>query len=318
MKPNILIVGGNGFVGRIIHDLLEKRYSKLNVFIGSRNTKTNGKGQININVTNPNTFNTIAENNISLLVLCTNDKENNILKYCLSNKVDYLDITKPTNELEIACQFVNRKKIFSRVVFSSGWMSGIISSLLNWAEPDLKNIKEVLIFIYYSLNDASGKTSADFMADNVSKPFKVFHNNKTYLAKYYLKPQLHTYLFGVGKRKTYLFDTPDAFILNKSENIPTIKTRTTYSSKYITWLLHIFQITGIYRMLSLSLKKKMFTSNGKGDKTTFEIVFKNKNTSQQVSLQNMTGQAELTAFATVLHIEQLLNSELKDGVVNGK
>jgi hypothetical protein len=35
---------------------------------------------------------------------------------------------------------------------------------------------------------------------------------------------------------------------------------------------------------------------------------------QQVSLQNMTGQAELTAFATVLHIEQLLNSELKDGV----
>lgn len=314
MNTNILIVGGNGFVGQIIHDLLQKRNPKLNVFIGCRNPKPESKKQININVTNSNSFNVITENDISLLVLCTSDKENNILKYSITNKIDYLDITKPTNELEIAYQFANGKDIYNRIVFSSGWMSGIVSSLLNWAEPDLKNIKEVLIFIYYSVNDASGKTSADFMADSVSKPFKIFQNNKTYLSKYYLKPQLHTYLFNIGKRKTYLFDTPDAFILNKSENIPTIKTRTTYSSKFITWLLYVFQIAGIYNFLSLKLKKKMFANNGKGDKTSFEIVFKSNNISQKVSLQNMTGQAELTAFATVLHIEQLLNSELKDGI----
>jgi saccharopine dehydrogenase-like NADP-dependent oxidoreductase len=311
---NVLIVGGNGCVGQIIHGLLQKRNPNLNLIIGGRNFKNKEKGLVVIDVTNPKSFKVIAENNINIMLLCTTDKEDNILKYCIDNSVDYIDITKPANELEKAYQYSKRIKVSSKIVFSSGWMSGIIGSLLNWTEPDLENIKEVQIFIYYSLNDASGKSSADFIAENVSKSFKSYRDNKTHLRKYYSRHQWYTYMFGIGKRKTYLFDTPDAFILNKSENIPSIEIRTTYSSKFITWMLYAFQTTGIFRILSLDAKKKMFESNGKGDKTIFELVYKSKNGLKRIGFKNLTGQAELTAFATVLHIEQLLKNEQDAGI----
>lgn len=311
---NVLIIGGSGFVGQIIYNLLQKRNPNINVIIGSRNSNSNESNEVVIDVTNPKSFKVIEENNINLLLLCTADKEDNILNYCIDNSIDYLDITKPTNELEKAYLYAKRKEISSKIIFSSGWMSGIIGSLLNWTEPDLENIMEVQIFIYYSLNDASGKSSADFMADNVSKYFKSYKDNKTHLTKYYLRPQWYTYMFGIGKRKTYLFDTPDAFILNKSVNIPSIDIRTTYSSKFITWMLYAFQTTGIFRILSLNAKKKMFESNGKGDKTIFELVYKSKNGFKRIGFNNLTGQAELTAFATVLHIEQLLKNEQDAGI----
>ncbi|MFT5820398.1 MAG: saccharopine dehydrogenase-like NADP-dependent oxidoreductase [Crocinitomix sp.] len=311
---NVLIIGGNGSIGKIIHHLLLNGNSNINVVIGSRNIRSKSKNQITIDVTKPDSFNVIKENDINLILLCTSDKEDAILKYCISNKIDYLDITKPTNELELSHQFAYGKEISSKIVFSSGWMSGIIGSLINWVEPDLSNVEKVSVFIYYSLKDLSGKSSVDFMAENISKPIKMYRNNKEYLTKYYLKSKSHIYSFNVGKRKTYLFDIPDTFILNKFENIPTIETRTTYNSKFIGWLLHVIQITGVFRLFPLSLKKKMFASNGKGDKTAFEIVLKSKKKAQRISLQNTTGQAQLTAFATLLHIERMLNSNLKDGI----
>jgi saccharopine dehydrogenase-like NADP-dependent oxidoreductase len=314
MNQNILIIGGNGFVGSIIHNLMLSRTPGLNIIIGGRNNSQKSKNKIKVDVTNPNSLNAISESNISLIVLCTSDKENNVLKYCISNNIDYLDITKPTNELEVAHQLASEHKLESKVVFSSGWMSGIIGNLLKWSQPDLIDINEVKVFIYYSLDDSSGKTSADFMADNVSKPFKIFKNNKTFLTKYYLKPQYHNYSFGIENRKTYLFDTPDILILNQAENIPTVEIRTTYSSKFITWLLYAFQRLSIYNIIPLSLKKKIFTSNGKGDNTSFEVVYKTKNSSKKISIQNTTGQAELTAFSTVLHIERLINDNFKDGI----
>jgi saccharopine dehydrogenase-like NADP-dependent oxidoreductase len=308
-SANILIIGGSGYVGRIIHNVLQKRNPNLNVYIGSRGVESNEDNKINIDVTNPKTFKVMDERNIDILLLCSTDKEDNILKHCISKSIDYIDITKPTHELQTAYKYAERKNVSSRIVFSSGWMSGIIGSLLYWAEPAFKSILEVQIFIYYSLNDRSGKTSADFMADVVSKPFKIFMNNNSFLVKYYTKPRGHMYSFNIGRCKTYLFDTPDALILNTSENIPTIETRTTYSSKFVTWLLYMFQITGAFHILSSNIKKKMFASNGTGDRTIFEIVIKTKNTSQKISIQNSTGQADLTAFATVLHIEQLLKNE---------
>ncbi len=311
---NVLIIGGNGLIGRTIHDLFLNRGSKINLMIGSRTVKTKTANQIRIDVTDPNSFHVIAKRDINLIVLCTSDKENNILNYCISNKLDYLDITKPSNELEVAYRLANQKDIASRIVFSSGWMSGIVGGLLNWEEPDLNKVKEVEIYIYYSLNDLSGKTSVDFMADHISKPFKTFMFNEIIWNKYYLKSKTHNYSFKIKKRNTYLFDTPDAFILNESENIPTIEIRTAYSSKFITWLLHTFQLIGFFKILPLSLKKKMFVSNGKGDETSLDIVYKSKSLSKKISLQNMTGQAKLTAFATVLHMEQLMNFDLKDGI----
>lgn len=180
VNKNVLIIGGNGFIGQIIYNLILSRNPSLNIIIASRNNSPESKNRIRINVTNPASLNVISECNISLIVLCTSDKDNNVLKYCISNKIDYLDITKPTNELEVAHELASEQKLESKVVFSSGWMSGIVCSLLKWSQPDLANINEVKVFIYYSLNDAAGKTSADFMADNVTKPFKILKTIKLF------------------------------------------------------------------------------------------------------------------------------------------
>lgn len=66
--------------------------------------------------------------------------------------------------------------------------------------------------------------------------------------------------------------------------------------------------------MPLGLKKSVFASNGRGDKTSFEVTYKTKNSSQKISIKNATGQAELTAFSTILHIEKLVNCNLKDGI----
>jgi len=161
MKSNILIIGGNGIVGKTIDRILRKRNPHYNIFIGSRK-QGESKNDLVIDVTKPQTFQTIVEKKIDIIILSVNDIDDNVLRFVIENQIDYIDITKPTPDLMKAYDFAETQKINSRIVFSSGWMGGIVSGLVNSVSDSIKNIRAVDLFVYYSVNDLAGESSAHF------------------------------------------------------------------------------------------------------------------------------------------------------------
>ncbi|MBF7093434.1 NAD-dependent epimerase/dehydratase family protein [Flavobacterium sp. ALJ2] len=315
MRKNILVIGGTGLVGKVILRILKERNPNYNLFIGSRQLGNTANNLV-IDVTNPKTFDSIINNKIDLIVLCTKDSNNEILKFAIQNKLDYIDITKPTPDLTIAYDLaiVNKQSINSCIIFGSGWMGGIVGNLVDFMEPDKREIQETSLYIYYSIKDLAGKSSANFLAENVCKPFIVYKNNKPQNVKHFLNSKKHNFSFEIGKRQVYNLDVPDLFILNQIEKIPTVSVKMTYNSKFITSLMGYFQSLKIFNIMSLKERQLMFGSSGNGDQTVFDIIIKTQDETKSVSLQSVKGQAELTAFSTVLHIEKVLNDALERGV----
>ncbi|MXO07265.1 saccharopine dehydrogenase NADP-binding domain-containing protein [Flavobacterium sp. HBTb2-11-1] len=314
MRKNILVIGGTGLVGKVILRILEARNPDFNLFIGSRQSGKNANNLV-IDVTNSKTFDAITDNKIDLIVLCTKDSNNEILQFAIKNKVDYIDITKPTPELTIAYDLARTMlNVQSRIVFSSGWMGGIVPSLIDFAESDKTKIQETGIYIYYSVKDLAGKSSANFLAENVCKPFLTYKNDKPLKVKHFLDSERFNFSFGIGDRQVYNLDVPDLFVLNQIEKIPTVSVKMTYNSKFITRLMGYFQSLKIFNIMLLRERQLLFGSSGNGDQTAFEVIIKTQNTTRRISLQSLKGQAELTAFSTVLHIEKMLSESLSGGV----
>lgn len=315
MKTNILVIGGNGLIGKVILRILKDRNPYYNLFVGGRQAaKTDN--DLFIDVNNIGTFKCILEHKIDLIVICTKDTNNAILRFALHNKLDYIDITKPTPDLipsyNIATSYLPGAE--SRIVFSSGWMAGIVGSLVAFAEPETNAVQSVGIYIYYSVKDMAGKSSAHFLAENICKPFVVYKDNHPQMVKHFLNSEVFNFSFGIGSRQVYNLDIPDLFILNQIEMVPTVSVKMTYNSKIITHLMGYFQYFKVFNVLSVRERKWLFGSSGNGDQTIFELLIKTSEKTRKLSLQSINGQSELTAFSTVLHIEKMLSETLSGGV----
>lgn len=294
-------------VGKTIARIFSSRNPNSNIFIGGRKQgKT--ENDLIIDVTKPQTFQSILDKKIDVIILSVNDKEDHVLRFAIQNKIDYLDITKPTPDLTKAYDFAKKQTVNSRIVFSSGWMGGIVGGLMHSFSRQVKDIQSVELFVYYSVKDLAGESSAHFMAENVAKPFVNYQNNKPVSIKHFLDAEPFEFSFGIGKRQAYNFDVPDLYILNQIEKISNVSVKMTYNSKFITWLLGAFQKIKLYNILSLKERKMVFASSGNGDQSVFEIVFKTNNETKKISLQSTKGQAELTALSAVLHTEELLKN----------
>jgi hypothetical protein len=192
-------------------------------------------------------------------------------------------------------------------------MGGIVPGLVN-TRSSSDDIKEVKVFVYYSVKDLAGESSAHFMAENVAVPFVHYKNDKPVSIRHFLDTESFKFSFGIGERKAYNFDVPDLYILNKVERIPGVSVKMTYNSRFITWLLGSFQYLRIFNILSLKERKMIFGSSGNGDQSVFEIVVKDKEGQKKLSLRSMKGQAELTALSAVLHTEELLRNPHENNV----
>lgn len=306
MEQNILIIGGNGLVGKTISRILKSRNPHVTVFIGGRKGGKTDK-DLKIDVTDPSSFKIISEKKIHLIILSVNDKEDHVLRFAIDHQIDYLDITKPTPALVKAYDIAGKSDINSRIVFSSGWMGGIVPGLANILS-DSGDINEVKLFVYYSVKDLAGESSAHFMAENAAVPFVHYKNDKPVSIRHFLDTETFNFSYGIGPRSAYNFDVPDLYILNKVERISDVSVKMTYNSKFITWLLGAFQYLRIYNILSLKERKMIFGSSGNGDQAVFEIVVDEPSGPKKLSLQSEKGQAELTALSAVLHTEELLRN----------
>ncbi|MCK8143307.1 saccharopine dehydrogenase [Flavobacterium sp. I-SCBP12n] len=314
MSKKILIIGGTGLIGKTIYEMLSSRSPSLKIFIATRN-KDGNPDHIYIDVNDKSTFVSLNIHSISLIIICTKDYHNNILDYAIKSKIDYIDITKPTSELIKSLDFTRKRSFESKIVFGSGWMGGIAPLLINAKKVVIKDITSVAIFIYYSTKDKAGKSSADFMAENVSKTFNFYQNNIKIITKHFLNSKYHKFDFDGKNRKVYDFDIPDLYIFNQIEKIPTVTAKLTFDSKFITSALGIMQKINLFKILNFKEKKLIFGGSGSGDISSFEISFSKSNlNTEKVTIKCREGQAALTAFSTVLHIEKMLKNDIKSGV----
>lgn len=300
-------------MGKTIARILQKRNPHLNIFIGGRRVGNTDRS-LKIDVTDPNSFHAITDHKIDLIILSVNDKSDHVLQFAIKNHIDYLDITKPTPDLMKAYDIAKKSDVSSRIVFSSGWMGGIVPGLVNVLSKDTDDIQAVKVFVYYSVKDLAGESSAHFMAENVAVPFHDYKNDKPNPVRHFLNTEPYEFSFGIGKRDAYNFDVPDLYILNRVERIPNVSVKMTYNSKFITWLLGSFQYLRIYNILSLKERKMIFGSSGNGDQAVFEVLVQDKNGHKKLSLQSTKGQAELTALSAVLHTEELLRNPHENNV----
>lgn len=313
MNNKILIIGGNGLIGKTIGKMLSERNPNSQIFIGTRK-KSSNSSQITMDVNDPNTFDNLPKNTFNLIILCTRDKQNNVLNYALTHKTDYIDITKPTPELIAAHQSIKDKTIANKIVFSSGWMGGLTPLILYSTGVLSKSIQKINIFVYYSTKDKAGESSADFMAENVNNPFVMYENNLAVKTKHFLDSENYNFLFESAKRKFYNFDIPDLYIFNQIEKIPTVKSKLTFDSKWITYTLAILQKTAFFKLLNYKERKLIFGGGGKGDSSIFEIVYRTSSEEKKIAVKCEKGQSELTAFSTVLHIEKMLQNSNPNGI----
>lgn len=314
MSKTILIIGGSGLIGKTIHEMLSSRNPALKILIGTRN-KYDNPNHVQIDINDKNSFESLIKYSINLIILCAKDPDNNALDYAIKSKIDYIDVTKPTSELVKSLDFTKKSTIESRIVFSSGWMSGIVPLLVNSKSEVTKGIENVEILIYYSTKDKAGKSSADFMAENVSKSFHFYKNNTKVKTKHFLNPKYYTFNFDNKNRKVYDFDIPDLYIFNQIEKIPSVSAKLTFDSKLITSALGIMQKINFFKILNFKERKLIFGGSGSGDISSFEIFLSYNNSKEdKMILICQKGQSELTSFSTVIHVEKMLKTDIESGI----
>ena len=313
MQNNILIIGGKGLVGSTIARILKDRNPQYNIIIGTRTPKESQK-EILIDVNTPSSLEAILPRSISLIILSVNDPKDCVLRFAIEHGIDYLDITKPTPALNKALKITREyTKYNSRIVFGSGWMGGIVPGLVKSSVPATEKIESVQLMVYYSIKDKAGESSAHFMAEHVATPFINYQKNQPKEVLHFLDSESYCFSFGLRNRQVYNFDTPDLYILNQVEKVPTVYVKMTYNSKFVTRVLGWMQQFGVFKRMSLKARKKTFGGSGVGDISVFEIIIKGTQQARRILLKSEKGQAELTALSAVLHTEALVNNEALPG-----
>lgn len=313
MANTVFIIGGTGLIGKSIHNMLIDRNPDMKILIGTRK-KSSYPNHILFDVNDPEGFDKLKDFGVEIIVLCTKDTNNNVLNFSIRHKIDYIDITKPSGELLKAKYSIRDTIIESKIVFSSGWMGGIAPSILYSTGISANDVKGIAIIVYYSAKDKAGKSSADFMAENVSKPFIYYENNIAIQTKHFLHAYYFTFAFDNQRRKVFDFDIPDLYIFNQVENIPSVRAKLTLDSKFVTALLAAMQKVGFFKILNFKKRKLIFGGSGNGDVSAFEIVYSDGLNERKIALKSENGQSELTAFSTALHVEEMLKNNKPAGI----
>ncbi|MCP1996453.1 hypothetical protein [Flavobacterium sp. HSC-61S13] len=301
---NILLVGGTGLQGQLTQQILKERQTAVRVFISSRKASS---GTMVIDVCLPQTFQNILTAQIDLVVMCTVDSKNKLLHFCIEYGLDYLDITKTSSAIAVAHSAAVSQQLKSNIVLASSWMGsvvpGLIQDVMEW-----RDIEAVELLIYYSMRDKAGASAADFMAENAAKKFPIYRNGKEYAVRHFEGRKKHQFAFSSSVFNLYHFDAPDNYVLHHIEGIPNVSTAITYGDNLSGVSLSIMQKLRLFDILPMSMRKKLFYANGQGDKTAFDIrLISKKGEVMKIGLINEQGQANLTAFSTVMHIEKLIS-----------
>ncbi|WP_088104571.1 saccharopine dehydrogenase NADP-binding domain-containing protein [Halalkalibacter urbisdiaboli] len=325
MKKSVLIVGGYGVVGRQIAEILGDQQYDLEIFIGGRHPEK-AKDLFE----NDSRIHAIKIDNLSkdplkevkrdltLIINAVNDPEHYLLRSAVEKRIPIIDITSWTEHMKDSIHMLNKMKLHSPVVLSSGWMGGVAALFSKLTTASFKDVHLVNINILHSIKDKAGPNSIEYM-DRLSVPFEITEN-RLQRQVYPLTDPVHVKFPNSFSTKCYRIDTPDHFTLPKTLNADSVNVRIAFNHKFSTYSLRFLVATGIWKLISgksfKSLRKSVLYNPGEGD--THQIVIEAKGMGHDnfekgiiVTISDPLGQTHLTALGAVIQAEKVLQEKEK-------
>lgn len=253
----ILIVGGYGGVGRTITTLLSQEFPQQIIVAGRNYDKAN---QLSVELEyavlpleldiSSETFPENLLDEISLVVMCIDQKDTRFVEECIRQGVDYIDITAGYEFISrLEALNADAKKGGSTIVLSVGLAPGLTNVLASLANSQGQNVSHVDLFVMIGLGEEHGEAAERWTVENLNTSFRIrdakgfrqvrsFHDSKT--AQF---PE------GLGVRRAYRFNFSDQHIIPNTLKIDSASTWLCLDSIFFTELLALLVKVGVLKVL---------------------------------------------------------------------
>ncbi|UHA75997.1 saccharopine dehydrogenase [Paenibacillus sp. 481] len=312
-KKSVLIVGGYGVVGSQIAQILHKRHPELEIWLGGRRTNAALPFEsprvriVRVDNSAANPLEAIAHDP-TLIINVVNDLEDRLLLAAINRKIPLVDVTRWTERFQQSIDRLSHISLQSSVVLASGWMGGTAALLAKVSSDSLRDIA-VNIHALYSLKDKAGPDSTAYM-DRMSIPFSIT-DKQVKRSVYPMTDPVKVRFPNNYETNCYRLDTPDHVTLPTAIQATTANFRIAFDSKASTFGLVLLARTGIWKMMSRSMRQGVLYNPGSGSPHHLVIHVQGKNSygrleERTMSVTDPLGQTHLTALGAVIQAENLL------------
>ncbi|MCP3136771.1 saccharopine dehydrogenase family protein [Pyxidicoccus xibeiensis] len=314
-EGSVVLVGGYGVVGAQLARLLRERHPDLPLVIAGRRREPAELLAGQLGGAEAAVLDVRAERPLAGLasrpravVSLVNDPEDRLLLSAARDGVPVLDITRWTSRMKTAVLRLAGTASRAPVLLSSAWMAGLVPRLVAASAPRLGRLERVEVGIRFSLTDAAGPDSLEYM-DRLGLSFEVTEGG----AERWVVPLTdgRRVTFSDGRHtRVFRLDTPEQATLPVVLGARTVATRLGFDSGAVTWLLAALQRLGVVKLLQhprlTRLRRALMASNGTGGVAAWVADVEGARGRTRIEVVDPRGQAHLTAVGALLGVERLL------------
>ncbi len=255
-KEDIIVVGGYGYVGRTICEILEKRYQGK-VFAAGRSLEkaerfsqsTQGKVKpLQLDTNKPLPPHLLDQ--VKLVIMCLDQSNTDFVKSCFRSGTHYVDVSANGPFLSYIESYSELAEEYgSSAILSVGLAPGITNLMALEAERLMEQTEAIDIAIMLGLGDSHGKAAIEWTVNNLGEKFEVKQKNRQVEVESFTDKKSYHFGDDLGNRLAYRFPFSDQQTLVRTLKASSISTRFCLDSVCVTKLLAIAKKTGAVRLL---------------------------------------------------------------------
>jgi len=253
----ILIVGGYGGVGRTIATLLSKEFPQQVIVAGRNYDKAN---QLSVDLEDAvlpleldisaETFPEKLLDDVSLVVMCIDQKDTRFVEECIRQGVDYIDITAGYEFISrLEALNADSEKGGSTIVLSVGLAPGLTNVLASLANSQGQNVSHVDLFVMVGLGEEHGEAAERWTVENLSTTFRLRDAKGSRQVRSFHESKTTQFPEGLGLRRAYRFNFADQHIIPNTLKIDSASTWLCLDSTLFTELLALLEKVGVLKVL---------------------------------------------------------------------
>lgn len=257
---NIMIIGGYGQVGSYITKKLlsgnKKELNLINLIVAGRNIskaqdvlkKQNNKCEVRkVDVENidSNEF-----KNIDTVIMCLENNNEGILKECIKNKINYIDITPSYAIMEsILTHQTEIEEAGIVVMLGVGISPGISNLLVKRAAGEFDEVSDIDSYLMLGVGEVHGKDAVKWLVNNLNVIYEVDTKNTREKVKSFT--QVRKVVVEKNK-KAHSFtriDLADSYINKKMYPQAQINSWFSYDVNCFTTLMRVMTKLGLFHFI---------------------------------------------------------------------
>ncbi len=196
---------------------------------------------------------------VSLVIMCIDQKNTRFIETCFKKGIDYIDVTASHNFLS-KVEDLNTKAKEENVtsVLSVGVSPGLTNLLAKNCDLHFDKLEKVNIYLMLGLGDKHGKAAIKWMFDNMGPAFNVVENGSLKKVKSFEDGKNTVFSNKLGQRTSYRFDFADQHIVPNTLGVNSVSTRLCFDSKFSTQAFAVLKKIGFFYSLKISFLKSLF------------------------------------------------------------